>query len=94
MSDDSMYTQDHSYFCIDYAQEDRAHSDAESMGEKDFHEYNPFCDQAMKTVGHTRYAVKVSCQGSESVLGIVRRLLLNDPSYPMTLMPHDISREV
>ena len=93
MSKNSVYANGHSYFCIDYAQEDRAHSDTESMGERGFHEFNPFRDPTSKAIGHTHYSVSISCQGKESILGIIRRLLLDDPLFQMTLLPHDISGE-
>ena len=60
----------------------------------DSHEYDPFTDPTIKKVGNTTYTVNIRCRGAESILGKIRRLLLNDPLSQMTLLPHDISRKV
>ena len=41
--------------------------------------YNPFADEICRAIGNTRYIVNVSCQGTEPMLGKIKRLLFDDP---------------
>ena len=41
--------------------------------------YNPFADESSWAIGNTSYIVNVSCQGTEPMLGKIKRLLFDDP---------------
>ena len=41
--------------------------------------YNPFAVESSRAIGNTRYIVNVSCQGTEPMLGKIKRLLFDDP---------------
>ena len=79
MLKDYDYESGNSYDPIDYVREDSCGNEPPFLDMEDIHpEYNPFCAFTKKKIGNTIYAVNISCQGKESILAKMKRLLLDD----------------
>ena len=85
MLKDYDYESGNSYDPIDYVQEDSCGNEPSFLDMEDFQrEYNPFSASIKKKIGNTIYAVNISCQGKESILAKMKRLILSDslPTHP------------
>ena len=85
MLKDYDYESGNSYDPIDYVREDSCGNEPPFFDMEDMlHENNPFSASIKKKIGNTIYAVNISCQGKESILAKMKRLILSDslPTHP------------
>ena len=85
MLKDYDYESGNSYDPVDYVREDSCGNEPPFLDMEDIQrEYNPFSASVRKKIGNTIYAVNISCQGKESILAKMKRLILSDslPTHP------------
>ena len=79
MLKDYDYESGNAYDPVDYVREDSCGNEPPFLDMEDIQrEYNPFSASTKKKIGNTIYTVNVSCQGKESILAKMKRLLLDD----------------
>ena len=79
MLKDYDYESANSYDPVDYVREDSCGNEPPFLDMEGIQrEYNPFSASIKKKIGNTIYAVNISCQGKESILAKMKRLLLDD----------------
>ena len=79
MLKDYDYESGNTYDPIDYIHEDSSENEPPFLDMESIQrEYNPFSASIKKKIGNTIYAVNISCQGKESILAKMKRLLLDD----------------
>ena len=76
MNHNDDYESGNSWDYIDYAMEDIQKRNSHSPC---VDEYDPFSNHTTKGIGNTIYKVTVSCQGKESFLDKLKRILFDDP---------------
>ena len=79
MLKDYDYESGNSYDPVDYVREDSCGNEPPFLDMEGIqNEHNPFSASIKKKIGNTIYAVNISCQGKESILAKMKRLLLDD----------------